>query len=68
MCGAAANEFKGKRLADGFAVELRVDIFETRDRMASECDENVSDEEAGFVRGAIGLNFENDGGGFFRAL
>ena len=65
---SSANEFKRERLADGFTVELRVDIFETRDRMAGERDENVSDDDAGFVRGAFGLDFENDGGGFFAAL
>src|SRR5258706_6195946 len=65
---AAADEFERERLADRFAVELRVDIFETRDGMAGERDENVSNDDAGFVRGAFGLNFQDDGGGFFAAL
>jgi hypothetical protein len=66
--GAAAHKFERERLADGFAAELRVNIFETRDRMACERDENVSDDDAGFVRGAFRLNFEHDSGGFFAAL
>src|ERR1700720_3423036 len=48
LCGAAADELKGEWLADGVAVELRVDIFETRDRMAGEGEENVSYDDAGF--------------------
>src|SRR5580704_8283582 len=36
--------------------------------MASERDENVPDDDAGFVRGAFGLDFEHDGGGLFGAL
>jgi hypothetical protein len=66
--GAAADKFERERLADGFAAELRVDVFEARDRMACERDENVSDDDAGFVRGAFRLNFEHDSGGFFAAL
>src|SRR5713226_7937381 len=65
---AATNEFQRKRLADGFAVELRVDVFEARDRMTGDGDENVSDDDAGFVRGAFRLDFENNGSGFFAAL
>src|SRR5712691_12772528 len=65
---AAADELERERFADGFAVKLRVDVFEARNRMAGECDENVSDDDAGFVRGTFGLDFENHGGGFFAAL
>src|SRR5258707_15649651 len=36
--------------------------------MVRQCDENVSDDDAGFVRGTFRLDFENDGGGFFAAL
>src|SRR3984893_16184637 len=36
--------------------------------MASERDENVSDDDAGFVRGAFGLDFQDDCGGSFAAL
>src|SRR5579859_3623475 len=66
--GAAADELEGDRLADGFAVELGVDVFEARDGMASESDENVAYDDAGFVRGAFRLDLENDGGRFFGAL
>src|SRR5260370_17012363 len=65
---AAPDELERERLADGFAVKLRVDVFEARNRMAGECDENVSDDDAGFVRGAFWLDFENHGGSFFAAL
>src|SRR5260370_1028086 len=65
---AAADELERKRLADGFAVQLRVDVFEARDRMARQCDENVSNDDAGLVRRTFGLDFENHGGGFFAAL
>src|SRR6266852_2025442 len=65
---AAPDELERKRLADGFAVKLRVDVFEARNRMAGECDENVSNDDAGFVRRTFGLDFENHGGGFFAAL
>src|SRR5260370_39113380 len=65
---AAADELERERVADGFAVKLRGDVFEARTRMAGECDENVSDDDAGFGRGAFGLDFENHGGRFFAAL
>src|SRR6266852_8173935 len=65
---AAANEFERERLADGFAAELRLDVLETRDRTTGEGNENVSDDDAGFVRGTFRLDFENHGGGFFAAL
>src|SRR5713101_7759902 len=65
---AAAHEFQRERLADSFAMQLRVDIFEARDGMAGEGDENVSDDDAGFVRGALRLDFEDDGRCFFGAL
>src|SRR5216684_4912100 len=65
---AAADELEREGFADGFAVQLRVNVFEARDRMARQCDENVSDDDAGFVRGAFRLDFENHGGGFFAAL
>src|SRR5258706_400789 len=65
---AAADEFERERLADGFAVELRVDIFETRDRVTSKRDENIADDDAGFVCGALWLDFQDDCSGFFAAL
>src|SRR5712664_3794160 len=65
---AAADELEREGFADGFAVQLRVNVFEARDRMARQCDENVSDDDAGFVRGTFRLDFENDGSGFFAAL
>src|SRR6266851_1212648 len=65
---AAADELERERFADGFAVQLRVDILETRHRATGESDENISDDDAGFVRGTFRLNLENHGGGLFAAL
>src|SRR5258708_6465459 len=65
---AATDELKDERLANRFAVELRVDVFKARDTMAGERDENMSDDDARSVRGAFGFDLENDGGGFFGAL
>src|ERR1700687_562543 len=65
---ASTNEFERELLADGFAVELRVDVFETGDGMAGQGDQNISDDDAGFLRGAFRFDLENDGGGFFAAL
>src|SRR6266851_8643443 len=65
---AAADELERERFADGFAVKLRVDILETRHRATGESDENISDDDAGFVRGTFRLNLENHGGGLFAAL
>jgi hypothetical protein len=45
-----------------------VDVFESRDGMAGDSDENVPDDNASFVGRALGLDFENDSGGFFCAL
>ena len=64
----AADEFDGKRFADGFGGELRVNVLEARDGMAREGDENIADHDTGFVRGTFGLHVENDGGGFVLAL
>src|SRR3981189_3243808 len=65
---ASANEFEREWLADRFTEELRVNIFETRDRMAGEGDEDVSDDDSRFVRGAFRLDFQDNSGGFFCAL
>src|SRR5260370_4831529 len=65
---AAANEFECERLAYRFAAELRMNIFEARDRMAGEGDENVSDDDSRFGRGAFRVDFQDDSGGFFCAL
>jgi hypothetical protein len=65
---ASAHKLQRERLADGFAVELRVNIFEARHGMSRERDKNVSDDYAGFVRRAFGLDFQDDGSSFFAAL
>src|SRR4029077_5637391 len=65
---ATTNEFQREGLADSFAVELRVNVFEARDRVTGDGDENISNDDASFVRGAFRLDFENDGSGFFAAL
>src|SRR6266478_2093517 len=68
LSGTTSHEFQRERRADRFTVKLRVDVFESCDGAASEGDENVSNDDAGFVRWAFRLDFENDGRGFFAAL
>jgi hypothetical protein len=65
---AAANEFERKGFANRFTTELRVNIFEACDGMAGERDENVSDDDSRFVRGAFRLDFQDNSGGLFCAL
>ena len=56
-----ADELQRQRFADGGAVKLRVDIFEARDRLASECYKDVAYllhhfEESALVRGPFETN------------
>ena len=60
----AANEFDRKRFPNRLRAELPVNIFEPRDRMAGQCDKNIADDDAGFVRRTLGLDLEDDGRGF----
>ncbi len=65
---AAANKFDGKQLADRFGGKLRVNIFKPSDSVASKSDENIADDDAGFVRRTFGFDVENNGGGPLRPL
>src|ERR1700693_5138480 len=68
LCGATTNKFDHNRLANCFRGELRVHVLHSRDRMRTERDQQVSDHDAGLVRGAVGLHFDDNGGGFLIAL
>src|ERR1700694_1002433 len=63
-----ANKLQRQRLADGFAVKLRMNVFQTRDGTARQQNENVADDDPGFLRRPFRLNLQNDGGSFFFAL
>src|SRR5579864_1807875 len=65
---AAAHKLEGERFADGFRAELPVNVFEPRDRVACESDEDVTNNDAGLVCRTVRLNFEDDGSGFVVAF
>ena len=65
---AATNQFDHNRLADCFRGKLSVHVLHSRDRMRAERDQQIADHDAGFVRGAVRLHFDDDGGGFLIAL
>src|ERR1700739_2262803 len=65
---AAAHKFDRQRLADHFAGDLGVHIFESRDWVAADRDKNIANHESRLLRGAIGLDFDHDGGGLLRPL
>src|SRR5271155_1861898 len=65
---ATANELESEWLANRCAVELRMNIFEPRDGMPCERDDDVADDDAGFVSGTVGFDFEDDSRGLFVAL
>src|SRR5215472_1536129 len=66
--GATANKFERERCSNGFSAKLPVNVFEPGDCMAGQGHKNVTDNHAGLVRWAFGLDFEDDGGGFVVAL
>src|SRR5215472_2817417 len=65
---SSAKELDGQRFADGFCAELPVNVFEPGDYVAGERHKNVADEDAGFVRGTFGFDFEDDGRGLVVAF
>src|SRR5207244_4500917 len=58
---SSAKELEGQRFADRFCAELPMNIFEPGDCLAGERHKNVADQDAGFVRGTFGFDFEDDG-------
>jgi hypothetical protein len=45
-----------------------VNIFEARDRLAGQGDQNIADDHAGLVRRTFRLDFEDDGRGHLVAF
>src|SRR5580698_1890970 len=65
---AAAHKTDGERFADCRTVQFGMNVFETADAVAAERDDDVADHQPGFVRRAVGLDFEHDGGAALFAL
>src|SRR5260370_13937636 len=62
---AAPDELERKRLADGFALKLRVDVFEARNRVAGDGDENVSNDDPSLVRKPFARHLQEPSSGLF---
>src|ERR1700687_1826086 len=65
---AAANEFQSQRFADRAAVELRVDVFQPRYRMAAERDEDIANDDSRLMCGAFRFHLQDNGRGLFAML
>src|SRR5215467_7262142 len=65
---SAAHEFERKRFADGFSAKLTVNVLEPRNGMTGKRNEDVTNHDACFVRGAFGLHFKDDCRGFVAPL
>jgi hypothetical protein len=61
---AATQQLGDKRLSDGIGAESRMNITGMQHFAAIERKQEVSNQEAGFVRGAIGRNVQNNCGCF----
>ena len=57
--GSATNESQSQRFANRAPMELRVDVFEPRHRLAAERDKDIAKDDSGPVGGAFGLHFED---------
>ena len=66
--GAAANIFDRDRFPYHVGGKLRVHVLHPHDRMRTERDQQIADHDAGLLRGALRLHFDDNGGGFFISL
>src|SRR6266851_2430377 len=65
---AATNEFQSQRFANRAAMELRVDVFQPRNRMTAERYEDIANDDSSLVRRAVRFHFQNNGRGLFAVL
>src|SRR5882724_13177944 len=62
---AATHESQRDALADRCSLQLRVNIFQARDAVPRQRNDDVADDQARRVRGTIGFDFQHDRGCFF---
>src|SRR5580704_747613 len=65
---ATTHDLRGQCLADVFRLQMGLQVFEARDALAGQRNENVADHHSRFVCRASGFDFENDCAGFLLAL
>jgi len=57
---AATNEFQRKWFGNHFPRQLRIHVFQARDRTSRQRNQNIPDYNSGVVRRSIRFDFEND--------